>query len=180
MGQHGVAAAEHAAAKGVPQQADYLPAPQGQGEERRCGCRRACERAAAEGRDCGHAGGSQEGEGDGDHGRDEGGRLPPQDPYGPRRLPAVWHPPAQPPDQGGQGVDAPLFSSESLASRRCHSLPRAIASTCVCCVSAVGRGRVLTWIARTNQMTRQKKKKKKKTLWVEPPFKKKKKKKKKS
>merc|ERR1719491_2951104 len=73
--------------------------------------------------------------GDGDHGRDEGGRLPPQDPYGPRRLPSVWHPPAQPPDQGGQGVDAPLFSSESLASRRCYSLPRAIACTCVCCVS---------------------------------------------
>merc|ERR1712166_1559515 len=103
----------------------------------------------------GHAGGSQEGEGDGDHGRDEGGRLPPQDPYGPRRLPSVWHPPAQPPDQGGQGVGAPLFSSESLASRRCYSLPRAIACTCVCCVSAVGRGGVLTWIARTNQMTQQ-------------------------
>merc|ERR1719424_1115589 len=99
-------------------------------------------KAKAGGADCGHAGGAQEGEGYEDHRCDEGRGLPPQDPYGPRRLPSVWHPPAQPPDQGGQGVDYTRLprSSASLAARRCCPLPWALARTCVCCVSAAGSG----------------------------------------
>merc|ERR1712029_1048583 len=84
------------------------------GEARRCCCGRACECAAAEGGDFSYASAVQEGEGDEDHGCDEGRGLPSQDPHGPRGLSSVWHPPAQPPHQGGQGVDARSPSSRSL------------------------------------------------------------------